>query len=165
MEIPLNSDKLADYASAHEGNNHLYVLEKLLRDMLPPHASKKCELSGTLTNSGNLSIVLEAINAGNHALCNDALPKLEKQVHKVQSQPSPMVAYNLFNPSTWLHNKALDIQDSVINSPVQIRDSIKNKVGEGLLEAESYADQPKNGAQQLLHIWLSSLAIVGSLLT
>lgn len=170
MEIAMNGDKIKEFVSKNKGNNHLYVLENILRSMLPIYASKKCELFAVLTNSGNLSIVLEAVNAGNHALCSDALAKLGAPPHNVQSRPTIDKAYSLFDPSSWVRDKVYNVQDSVIGSPGVIKNVIENKIGESFLDAEDYVDErneyfmdQRNGAQQL-HTRLSSFILVSSIL-
>lgn len=154
MEIPLNNNNLVKFMSDKEDKNHLFVLENLLRDMLPPYASNKCKLFAFLTNSGNVTVVLEAINAGNHELCSDALVKLGATIHNqsFSGHPKFKIAHSsIFDPGSWVKNKILSVQDRIINSPNEIKDVVVNKAGEELLELDDYVDQEKSGAQ-FIHI-------------
>ena len=155
MEISLNVNKIANFISNKEDKNSLYDLENFLRNLLPLEITTRCQLFASLTSSGNLLLVLEALNAGNHEMCSDALVSLGETLHEHSSDPQ--IARSLFNPGSWLKDKVVDVQDTIIDAPQDIWDYLDTKVDEGLLNAEDYADRV-SGAEQA-YVQISTLVM------
>ena len=142
MEVTLDTRLVSDFVSQWEGKNHLYVLINMFRGMLPKYAGDKCDLSGSMTDGGNISLVLEAINAGDHALCESALMHLAKKInnnHSFPMRPTFKIAANIIEIITREGLKTL--QDKITKTPEKIKNVIGTKIGETLEETEDRLDE------------------------
>ena len=150
MEVSLNAAALSDYLSKHNENNHLYVLENMFREMLQIYALKKCELSATLTNYGNISLVLEALNPGNHELCQNALVKMANSIENNKSFPMhPTFKVAAFFEG-YVRNKLLDVQYDLMAIPGEVKDMAHHKLGEEVYDFnQRIEDLPDTGYKTL----------------
>ena len=117
-EVDLTSKALRKFMSDHKEKNHLYVLENMLREMLPPYAVKKCDLTGSLTNKGNVSLILEAVNPGDHQLCQDALKVITNTINSFHGQSRRDVGNFELAPflsfESWLNDQVVNFQDKIL---------------------------------------------------
>lgn len=106
--------------SDHKEKNHLYVLENMLREMLPPYAIKKCDLTGSLTNKGNVSLILEAVNPGDHQLCQDALLVITSTINSFHGQSRRDVGNFEMAPflslESWINDQVVGFQDQIVGA-------------------------------------------------
>ena len=72
MEIRPDAVRLADLAQDWPEINHLYMVENFLRRLVPEEAKAHCELSLTLTDTGAIMMVLEAVKPQHSGACRAA---------------------------------------------------------------------------------------------
>ncbi len=160
MELSLTSDSISTLIShwKNRNTNHLYYLENMFREMLPSYATNKCELYATLLDSGNISLILEALNPGDHKLCRDALLQLANLVSNNQSfpvHPTFKIAASIFD--SLARDALLGLQNRVLNSPEQIKNAIQGELGDKLSDVEDRVnelpieEQPINNGQIMAH--------------
>jgi len=130
--------KLYEFIAASPANNHLYVLEKLLRERLTRKASEKCHLYIYLTTTGNLSIVLEALNAGDHLVCSGALVRLQTRLSEIPSQRHLRLIYGMLQPSTWLAGKTLSFQHAILEPVGYVENERPGGIDRSFLDVENY---------------------------
>ena len=136
--IKLNRTMLYEFLATNRGNNHLYVVENLLRDKLPKRVMNKCHLYGYMTSSGAVSMVLEALNAGDHNLCHSALLQLQTIVTKAAGQPKFKTVYGMLEPRGWVRNKMLSFQHTVLEPPGYMEHERPGGIDKTFLNVEKY---------------------------
>ena len=62
-------------------SNHMYVVENFIRKLVPESASKNCHLTTTMTDKGDLSIVLEAVGGAHDTQCIAASKELVELIN------------------------------------------------------------------------------------
>lgn len=72
VEIRPDAARLADLAQDWPEINHLYMVENFLRRLVPEEAKSHCELSLTLTDTGAIMMVLEAVKPQHSGACRAA---------------------------------------------------------------------------------------------
>lgn len=119
-QVDLTSKALRKFMSDHKEKNHLYVLENMLREMLPPYAITKCDLTGSLTDEGNVSLILEAVNPGDHQLCQDALQVITSTTNSFHDQSRRDVANFELAPflslESWINDQVVGFQDQIVGA-------------------------------------------------
>ena len=143
VEVALLSKPLSKFVFSHEERNHIFEVVNLFHNLLPQHGKEKCKLSGSLTNSGNVSLSLEALNAGDHMLCQNALHSITasfkavkgKSLRKAVVEPGFEMA-PFISLDSWLQGQVIGIQDQVLTASDDFRARVNNKVGETLLEID-----------------------------
>lgn len=74
--------------------NHLYIVENFLRRLLSEEAGRKCRLSTTLSNNGDISVVLAAVKSRDAGRCMAA----SKELMETINNPPKKVASNVLKP-------------------------------------------------------------------
>lgn len=132
-QVALNNKALTEFISLHEDKNHLYVLENVFRDILPPYAVRKCDISGSMTDTGNVSLILEAVNPGDHQLCQDALRSMTNAINRNKSLYSLQPKFEIaafINLESWFRNQVVDIQDQILSASDDLKNKAQVKLGE-----------------------------------
>ncbi len=130
-----DTQAMATLISTWKDVNHMYIIENFLRKLLSPKASKKCELSATLTNAGNISVVLESLKPGDYSICRASAKQLAKEINghypdMEDSMLRPMAKtaalLGVLNPlegaTKWLQDTQASIVGGVKGS---VRDGVK----------------------------------------
>ena len=149
-QISLKSNKLSNFVFKHEEQNHLFAVESLLRNMLPPYGMKKCKLFSSLTDSGNISLILEAVNPGDHQECKDAVLKVINNVNRNKTardvnREFEMAAF--LDLENWAEDTMMDIQDKLAETADDLKNQAAVKSAETLNEFDNKVDQlPSHGA-------------------
>lgn len=92
-----DSRSLAALASQWEDMNHLYVVENFLRRLLPEEVQARCSLSLALTDEGELSAAVAAIDSAESETCHRAASSLAGIINSpnkavIDSALSPVVS-------------------------------------------------------------------------
>lgn len=82
MEIRPDAARLADLAQDWPEINHLYMVENFLRRLVPEDAKSYCELSLTLTDTGAIMMVLEAVKPQHSGVCRAASMAVVETINK-----------------------------------------------------------------------------------
>ena len=77
--------KLADLARSWPEINHLYMMENFLRRLIPRELESQCDLSLTLTDSGAIMLVLEAVESRHSASCQAAAMDVAELINRPSS--------------------------------------------------------------------------------
>ena len=85
MEVRPEAGQLAELARDWPEINHLYMVENFLRRLVPREMQGQCELSLTLTDSGAIMMVLEAVDTRQSAVCQAAAMDVTEKINR----PSP----------------------------------------------------------------------------
>lgn len=158
-QIRLDIAALSDFISNHEEKNHLFVLENMLREMLPPYAVQKCDVLVSLTNSGNISLILEAVNPGDNQLCQDATLSVTNSIESGITHPgSNEMPRNVDTPrkfemaaflsvDSWLRNQVVEVQDTILDSADDFRNEADVKLSDTLLTVDDEIQElPSKGS-------------------
>ena len=149
-QIRLDIAALSGFISDHEEKNHLYVLENMLREMLPTYAAHKCDVSVSLTNNGNISLILEAANPGDHQLCQDATSSVINSINSGSTRTHPgsnEIPRNVDTPrkfemaaflsvDSWLRDQVVGVQDRIIETADDLRNQANVKLSDTLLTVD-----------------------------
>ncbi len=81
MVVHPNTKQMSALLSTWTDVNHMYVIENFLRQLLSDQASKYCELSATLTNAGNISVVLESVQSDKYTVCKNSARELAREIN------------------------------------------------------------------------------------
>ena len=76
------SGQLAELARDWPEINHLYMVENFLRRLVPTESQSHCELSLTLTNTGAVMMVLEAVDPRHSAVCQAAAMEVAEKINR-----------------------------------------------------------------------------------
>ena len=145
-----DSGALAELVQSWEEVNHLYMVENFLRHLLSKEEASKCELTATLTNSGNFSVVLSAATATDHTICLNAGKNLVQAINKKSSttqdamlSPVAMTAalMNPFNPEATIKGFLLDSQNKMMSKASDLRDQAAGKANDALIEADRHVKE------------------------
>lgn len=137
-QLGLYHKELNDYVSHNKEKNHLYVLENMLREMIPPYGVKKCDLSASITNHGNISLILEAVNPGDHQLCRDALQSITNSIKNGHRDNFPrkfeMAAF--LSLDSWFRDQVVEVQNQIINAAGDLGNQANVKLREQLVDVD-----------------------------
>lgn len=86
VEVKPSTGQLAEMARDWPEINHLYMIENYLRRLVPGDVGSQCDLSLTLTNTGAIMLVLEAINTRHSTACQAAAMEVALKINKPSSQ-------------------------------------------------------------------------------
>ena len=145
-----DSSALAELVQSWEEVNHLYVVENFLRHLLSNEEASKCELTATLTNSGNFSVILSAASATDHTVCLNAGKNLVQVINKKSSstqdamlRPVAMTAalMNPFNPEATVKGFLLNTQNRMMSKASDLRDHAAGKANDALVEADRHVKE------------------------
>ena len=156
-----------------EHTNHLYIAENYLRKLVPVNAEKECALSVTLTDKGEIEVVLAALNPKHAELCiaaskemaevvNNPPKAMAKDVMKpvaAEAKPEVAVVAEMINP----FNPLGGIQNSVTKVNEKASKVAADKYNDALLSASKKADaieQSRSGAMLPTAYCLVTLATV-----
>lgn len=134
--------------------------------MIPLNAKAKCVLSSSLTDGGNISLVLEALNPGDHQECKDALLAIIDSIDRNKSVRNSQPRFKMaafIDLESWARNQLLDVQDQLLNAAEDAKDKANMKVVEKVQEVDRKI--PVNGistlpAQVYTYVSLLSLNIL-----
>lgn len=162
-QVSLNFQALNEFISHHEEKNHLYVLENMFREMLPPYAVSKCDLSTSLTDKGNISLILEAVNPGDHQLCQDAILSITNSIKNgfIHEMPRKFEMAALLGIDSWLRDQVVDLQDQILDTSGDLKNQFNAKLGETLLTVDDKIQQlPSRGHKSSPPFITSSLLLL-----
>lgn len=172
-----DSAALAELVKSWEEVNHLYVVENFLRHLLSQEETFMCELTATLTNSGNFSVVLSAVTPTGHTICLNAGKNLVQAINKKSSptqdamlRPVAMTAalMNPFNPEATIKGFLLNTQNQMMSKASDLRGQAASKANDALIEADRYVKERQHSMANkafgqsvtlLMHIWIYACAI------
>lgn len=153
------------------------MVENFLRHLLSNEEVSKCELTATMTNSGNISVVLSAASATDHTTCLNGGKTLVQAINKkspttqgAMLRPVAMTAalMNPFNPEATIKGYLLNTQNQMMSKASDLRDQATSKANDALVDAEKqvkekqYSMANKELGQSvtlLMHIWTYACAI------
>ena len=145
-----DSSALAELVQSWEEVNHLYMVENFLRHLLSNEEVSKCELTATLTNSGNFSVVISAATATDHTICLNAGKNLVQTINKKSSTTkdamlSPVAKtaalINPFNPEATIKGFLLDSQNKMMSKASDLKDQAAGKANDALVEADKHVKE------------------------
>ena len=160
---------VAALVSTWKDVNHMYIVENFLRKLVSDDASRKCELSATLTNAGNISVVLESIKEPDHTVCqssakdlataiNGHVPEVEDSMLRPMAKTAALM--DALNPWEKINSFMDETQDKVVSG-------VKDKMNKGIQQAEKETTRLEN--QHLYShappLSPNSLTVTGLLLT
>lgn len=76
------SAQLAELVKDWPEINHLYIIENYLRRLVPEDKTSLCELSLTLTDTGAIMLVLEAVHDTHSAVCQAAAMEVTEKINQ-----------------------------------------------------------------------------------
>ncbi len=163
----MKTEPLSHFILAHEERNYLFEVVNLFRRLLPDYGREKCELSGILTSSNNISLSLEALNDGDHLLCQEALLSITiksftkgKSLRKAVLDPTFEMA-PFISLDSWIRDQVVVIQDEILIGSDGFKARVNNKVGDTLLDIDNRVPpangQTLTGAYYYLYILLISI--------
>ena len=155
-----DSKSLAALVSQWEDMNHLYVVENFLRRLLPEEAQVWCSLSLTLTDEGELSAAVAAIDSAESEICHKAASSLVSIVNNpnramIDSALSPVVSkaevvateakvgkfMGGLNPISSAQNS---LQDSVSGLNTKLSNTAASAYNRGVEKMDQSADSLEN---------------------
>ena len=74
--------QLAELAKDWPEINHLYMVENFLRRLVPPGTAARCDVSLTLTDTGAISLMLEAVHQRHSATCQAAAMDVVEKINR-----------------------------------------------------------------------------------
>ena len=174
-----DSGALAELVQSWEEINHLYMVENFLRHLLSNEEAAKCELTATLTNSGNFSVVLSAATATDHTICLNAGKNLAQAINKKSSMTEDAMLgpvaktakfINPFNPEASIKGFILDSQNKMMSKASDLKDQAAGKANDALVDAEKHVKEQQynnnmankalgKSATVLMYIWTYICAI------
>ena len=137
----------------------MYVLENMLREMLPSYAASKCDLSAFLTDRGNISLIVEAMNPGDHMVCQDATYSITNAIKKPTASRNFEIAAFL-SIDSWFRDQVIRVQDQVMSGADDLRNQVDMKVGDTLLTVDEEVDRRRNMGSTILPSTRASTAII-----
>lgn len=134
-QVGLNLTALSEFISHHKEKNHLYVLENMLREMLPPYAVSKCDLSMSLTDKGNVSLILEAVNPGDTQMCQGAILGITNAIKNgfVHDAPRNFEMAAFLNVDSWFRDQVIGLQDRITDTADDLSNQANVKLDGTLL--------------------------------
>ena len=81
MEVSPEATQLAELAKDWPEINHLYMIENFLRRLVPQEMASVCDLSLTLTDTGIIMLVLEAVNPQHSPTCQAAAMEVAERIN------------------------------------------------------------------------------------
>lgn len=179
MLVRPDSDALTDLVKSWEEINHLYVVENFLRNLLSKEETSKCDVTATLTNSGNFSVVLSALSPTDHTTCFLAGKKLADSINSKSPRTqdamlSPVAKtaalLNPFNPGASIKGFLHTTQNQMISKANDLRDQATGKANDALLEVDrkvqerkQYNKASKQSSTLFVHIWTYACVIICTL--
>ena len=141
MTVGLNSTHLLNFI-ANKNMNHLYTIENLLAKLLTRKTTDKCTLYCYLTVAGDVSVVLEAVNAADHATCNLGLVNLESTVEQASQSK---FNYRIFQQGSWVTGKKFSFHHGLLEPVNYLEYQIPGGIDKTYLDANKYyfANSPK----------------------
>lgn len=160
-QVSLNLQALNEFIAHHEEKNHLYVLENMFREMLPPYAARKCDLSASLTDTGNISLILEAVNPGDHQLCQDAILSITSSIKNgfIHDMPRKFEMAAFMSIDNWFRDQVVGVQDRILEASDDLRNQARIKLGDTLREADDKIQRLPNSAHKTLPTFTVLLAL------
>ena len=83
--------QLAELAKDWPEMNHLYMVENFLRRLVPQEMAAQCDLSLTLTDSGAIMLMLEAVEQKHSATCQAAAVDVAEKINSPSSSASTAI--------------------------------------------------------------------------
>lgn len=146
VQLAMNAEALSKFIAERGDNNHVYILENFFRNQLPDYAKRKCDLYGYLTTSGNLSLLLEALNPGDHLLCEKALLQVTTIDSHNDSKPGQRQLKTAALFEGIIRNEIVNIQNRAIRISGNIRNDASNKFKGSIYDIDQRLDHvPQNG--------------------
>lgn len=81
MEVKPDAVQLAELAKDWPEVNHLYMAENFMRKLVPQEMAAQCDLSLTLTNTGAIMLMLEAVQQTHSATCQAAAIDVAEKIN------------------------------------------------------------------------------------
>ena len=165
MEIRPEAAQLADLARDWPEINHLYIIENVLRRLVPGELQEECDLSLTLTDSGAIMMVLEAVEARHSAACQAAAMDVAERINTPSSpsdddddtlKPLARTARLLGGFGANVAQQSLQDQANIVTSDINSAQSSAtnqaiNSYNDRVKSLESYAqDESSSGSANLL---------------
>lgn len=147
-QVRFNHTALNEFISHHKEKNHLYVLENMLREMLPPFAENKCDLSASLTNKGNISLILEAVNPGDTQMCQGAILGIANYIKNgfIHDVPRKFEMAAFLSVDKWFRDQVIGFQDKIKDTAGDLGNQANVKLGDTLLTLDGkIQDLPSKG--------------------
>ena len=156
------------------------MVENFLRHLLSAEEASKCELTATLTNTGNFSVILSPTSAVDHTICLDAGTNLVQAINTKSSttqdamlRPVAMTAALMkpLDPKAYIKGYLIDTQNQVISKAVDLRGHAEKKAKDALIEADRRVKEEKRqrilankalgqSRTLLMHVWIYAWAII-----
>jgi hypothetical protein len=167
-----DSSALAELMQSWEEVNHLYMVENFLRHLLSKEEASKCELTATLTNLGNFSVVLSAASATDHTICLNAGKNLVQAINDKSSTTQDAMLHpvaktaaliNPFNPEATIKGFLLDSQNKMMTKASGLRDQAANKANDALVEVDKEVKEKQYSSmanEALGQSWICICAIL-----
>ena len=90
MEVEPQAAQLAELARDWPEINHLYMMENFLRRLVPEEMVSECELSLTLTDSGAIMLVLEAVHPRHSGTCQAAAMEVAERINRPSDEDAAL---------------------------------------------------------------------------
>ena len=173
MTVHPDVEALAELARHWEETNHLYIAENYLRKLVPVNAEKECALSASLTDKGEIELVLAAVNPKHADLCLAA----SKELAEVVNNPPRAMANDIMKPvaakaepekavaapaAKMIFNPLGSIQNSVTKMNEKASKAAADQYNDALLSVSKKADEAersRSGATLASPYTLVTLAI------
>ena len=149
VSIHPNAKGLADMKES----NHMYVVENFIRKLVPESASKNCHLTTTMTDKGDLSIVLEAVSGAHDTQCIAA----SKELVELINNPPKVLDTDTITKNLGPAGKKEPVQKNVLND---VKTSSSNNTS---VDEDETLNEDVNSGSLVLAPILTNIVIVVSL--
>ena len=126
----------------------------MFHSMLPTYAVDKCEVSASLTDHGNISLILEAVNPGDHQLCQDAVTSISTSINTdplEHNTPRKFEMAAFINLDSWVRNTAIDVQDRIRSGANDLKNQANVKFGQTLQDLDKNIQRLPSKGQEKTH--------------
>lgn len=150
--------QLAELAKDWPEINHLYMVENFLRRLVPKEMAAQCDLSLTLTNSGAIMLMLEAVQQKHSATCQAAAIDVAEKINSPSSsgntavKPLARTARLLGSIGGNVIGNSIKSQTDIITQDVDkmksdATSSVASAYNDNMKKVESYSSESSSSAE------------------
>lgn len=176
MEVKPDAVQLAELAKDWPEINHLYMAENFMRKLVPQEMVAQCDLSLTLTDTGAIMLMLEAVQQTHSATCQaaaiDVAEKINSPSTSDESVIKPLartarllssIGGNMIGDS--IKSQADIITNDVNKMKADTTGSVTGVYNENMQKVESYASEGSSSAESTLLASVTTVLITTLLIT
>lgn len=168
------ASQLAELVKDWPEINHLYMIENFLRRLVPEQVTSLCDLSLTLTDTGDIMMVLEAVHDQQSGVCQAAAMEVTEKINTPSSdsalEPVVRTARLLGGlGGSMIQNSVQEQSDLITGDVAKMRADTTNKMAgtynNQMKSVESYTNGGiATGAASVSTVLVAALTVTLSLL-